>query len=176
MLLMIQNYGTTPMTQIIQNKSTNSQIRFVQIHKYTKISTNTTKYLIKCSSKHNVREIAPWHYPHVPGNPPKIHKFTNPICTNPQIRPNEHKYTEICTNTHNQEEMAPCCLWHKKIVTDGRTEEDGHTEENGKLFSKILITPNHCPITLRLPHKCHPWSGFEPRIPKWYNTWGLQVV
>jgi hypothetical protein len=41
MLLMIQNYGTTPMTQIIQNKSTNSQIRFVQIHKYTK---NKHKY------------------------------------------------------------------------------------------------------------------------------------
>ena len=139
MLLMIQNYGTTPMTQIIQNKSTNSQI-----HKYTKISTNTTKYLIKCSSKHNVREIAPWHYPHVPGNPPKIHKFTNPICTNPQIHKsylhkstNTPKWAQIYWNMHKYTQSrgdGPMLLMTQNYGTTPMTQKSKKKSINSQIW------------------------------------------
>jgi hypothetical protein len=57
MVLMTKTYGTTPMAQEIQKKSTNSQIRFAQIHKYTQICTNTPQIV---KNTYNQEDIAPW--------------------------------------------------------------------------------------------------------------------
>jgi hypothetical protein len=89
------------MTQEIpKQKSTNSQTLLAQIHKYVQMSTNILKYAqihtLKRRWPHVAYDTKLWHYPHDPEIQKKIHKFTNPICTNPQIHPNTYQ----CRNNH----------------------------------------------------------------------------
>ena len=88
------------MSQEIPKKSTNLQILFAQIHKCAQMSTNIQKYAqihtIKRRWPHVAYDTNLWHYSHDPEIQEKIHKFTNLICTNPQIHPTTYQ----CRNNH----------------------------------------------------------------------------